>query len=150
MTSFWRTWLMLWCVAVAGFGLVLAGAAFPAGSAPAQMLLDAIAGGGFELAPQMRFALSVMGAVTIGWSITLVAAIRAALLLGDRGGPIWRLVALSVIAWFVIDGALSVATGFALNLVPNTILLAAFLVPLLAAGVLGRPWSSTGAAAGPA
>lgn len=150
MRDFWRKWLWLWCAAVAGFGLVLAGAAHPVASGPVQALLDLIAGERFELAPQMRFALAVMGAVTIGWSITLVAAIRAALMLGDQGGPIWRLVFLSVIAWYLIDGALSVATGFALNLVPNTILLVAFLAPLVGAGVLRPPLGGAGPAAGPA
>ena len=42
----------------------------------------------------------------------------------------------AVVIWFVIDGALSAATGFALNTLPNTALAIAYLVPLLASGVL--------------
>ena len=40
------------------------------------------------------------------------------------------------VIWFVIDGLLSPATGFALNNLPNTALAIAYLVPLLASGVL--------------
>jgi hypothetical protein len=36
----------------------------------------------------------------------------------------------------VIDGALSAATGFPLNNVPNAALMIAYLVPLFASGVL--------------
>jgi len=44
------------------------------------------------------------------------------------------------VIWFVIDGALSAATGFVLNNVPNTALAIAYIVPLLASGVL-KAWA---------
>jgi hypothetical protein len=139
MSRFWRNWLMAWCWSVALFGVVLAAAAFEATSGPCRLLFHLLnRSSPLELGDQMRFALAVMGAVTIGWSFTLMAAIQAAHLLGERGGAVWRLTTLGVVTWFVVDSSLSVATGYGLNAVPNTILLLAFLAPVIRGGVL-RP-----------
>jgi hypothetical protein len=144
MTGFWRTWMTAWCWAVAGFGLVLTGAAFEATSGPVRLLFAVLHGPeSLDLSAQMRFSEAVLGAVTLGWSVTLMAAIHAANLLGERGRPIWGMIAASVVGWWAIDGALSVATGYPLNALPNTVFLAAFLLPILRSGVLR---AETGAA----
>ena len=78
-----------------------------------------------------------MGAVSMGWALTFYAAFSAAAALGAQGQPAWRAVTVAVVAWYVIDSALSVATGFALNAVPNTLLLAGYLLPVWRSGVLG-------------
>jgi hypothetical protein len=137
MTGLWKTWINFWCWGVVLFGAVLAAGAFPAtegfvtwvygllGSAPLPP--------GFLDAPGMRFSVALMGAVTIGWGLTilfLLPAIHAA------GAPAWRGLTAALVIWFVIDGALSASTGFALNNVPNTALAIAYLVPVLASGVL--------------
>lgn len=138
MTGFWRTWMTAWCWAVAAFGLVLAGAAFEATSGPTRLLFAVLNGPEpLDLSAQMRFSEAVLGAVTLGWSVTLMAAIQAANLLGDRGRPVWGLIVASVVVWWVIDSALSMATGYGLNAVPNTVFLAALLLPILRSGVLG-------------
>ena len=138
MTGFWRTWMTAWCWAVAGFGLVLTGAATEATSGPIRLLFAALHGPEpLDLSAQMRFSEAVLGAVTLGWSVTLMAAIHAANLLGDRGRPIWRAIIASVVGWWAIDSALSIATGYPLNALPNTIFLAAFLLPIMRSGVLG-------------
>ena len=140
MSSFWRTWMTSWCWAVGLFGLILAGGAFAATSGPTRLLYGVLnASEPFATGVSMRFTLAVLGAVTIGWSLTLLAAIRAAGLLDPRPAkPIWRLIAASVAVWYAIDSALSAATGFGLNIAPNTVFAAAFLVPMLRTGVL-RP-----------
>ena len=120
MSGFWRRWMAAWRLSVAGFGLVLSGAAFEATSEP------------------LRFSIALMGAVTLGWWLTLEAAFKAIDLLGDRATPVWRGVTVSVVGWYVIDGALSAATGYALNILPNTLLLVGYLIPVLAAGVMRR------------
>ena len=138
MTGFWRTWMTGWCGAVGLFGLVLAGGAFDATSGPTRLLYGVLnAAAPFEPDATLRFTLGVLGAVTVGWSLTLLAAIRAASLL-DRPAarPVWSLIALSVVVWWAIDSALSAATGFALNIAPNTVFAAAFLVPMIRSGVL--------------
>ena len=138
MTSFWRTWMTVWCWAVLGFGLLLAAACVEATSGPARLLFAALHGPELDLDAQMRFTLGVLGAVSIGWSVTFMAALRAAnLLAGDAARPVWRLVALSVVSWFAVDTPLSIATGYDLNAVPNLVFLAAFLLPLVRSGVLG-------------
>ncbi len=141
MSTFWRNWLWGWLVAVALFGVVLAGAATEVTSGPIRLFFAIIshAGTTLELDAQMRFALAVMGCVTIGWSVTTVGAVRAAQELGERGRPIWRLITAGVSIWFVIDSTLSIVTGFELNAVSNVLFMAAFLLPLVCSGVLTSP-----------
>ncbi|MDP1872645.1 hypothetical protein [Phenylobacterium sp.] len=139
MTGFWRVWMAVWRLSVAGFGLVLAGAAFEATSGPVRLIFALLgAESPLEMDGSLRFAIALMGAVTLGWWLTLEAAFKAIDLLGDRAGPVWRGVTLSVVGWYLIDGALSAATGFALNIAPNTVLLLGYLIPALATGVLRR------------
>jgi hypothetical protein len=138
MSRFWRNWLTGWCWAVL-FGVVLAGAAFEATSGPTRLLFGLLKGPSpLDLDAQMRFGLAVLGSVTFGWSLTLMAAIQAAHQLGDQGQPVWRLVTVSAVAWYGVDSVLSIATGYGLNAVPNTVFLLAFLVPVIRGGVL-RP-----------
>jgi hypothetical protein len=139
MNGFWRRWLAVWRLSVAGFGLLLAGAAFEATSGPVRMIF-ALVGEALpvEMDDPLRFSIALMGAVTLGWWLTLEAAFRAIDLLGDRAAPVWRGVTLSVVGWYVIDGVLSAATGYALNILPNSLLLAGYLIPVLVTGVLRR------------
>ncbi len=140
MSRFWRTWTIGWCWAISLFGLILAASAFEATSGPTRLLFgllnDQVA---LDLDAPMRFSLGILGAVTLGWSLTLLAAVRAAHLLGDRAKPVWVLVTSSLVVWYVVDTALSVATGFGLNAIPNTIFAAAFLLPIVCSGVLKSP-----------
>jgi hypothetical protein len=48
-----------------------------------------------------------------------------------------------MVVWYVVDSALSVATGFPLTRRRNTLILAAFLAPVLGSGVLGSPAAAT-------
>lgn len=138
MSGFWRTWMVGWCWVVAAFGALLAGGAAPATSGPVRLLLEVLNGSAaVTLDDTARFSLAVLGAVTIGWSLTLLAAIEAACQLGARGRPVWRQIAISVGAWYVIDSFLSVVTGFGFNVIPNTLLTVAFLPPIV--GLLRRP-----------
>lgn len=137
MTGLWKTWITLWCWGVIVFGAVLAAGAFPATDGIVRTLYGILGSAplpaDFLDAPGQRFSVALMGAVTIGWGLTilfLLPAVHAA------GAPAWRGLTAALAIWFVIDGALSAATGFALNNVPNTALAIAYLVPVLASGVL--------------
>jgi hypothetical protein len=144
MSAFWRNWLNIWCVAVIVFGLALAGAGLEATDGVAELLFGIIGPPG-EMAwtPHLRFTTALMGAVTMGWGLTFLATFMAAHRLGDQAGPVWRMLTLGVVVWFVVDSGLSVATGFWLNAVSNTALLAGYLVPVLASGVMrGARYSS--------
>jgi len=136
MSEFWQRWVTAWCGIVALFGIVIAGAAFDMTDGPVRLFFGLL-NEPLDLAvdDHLRFSLAVLGAVTLGWSITLLAAFRAALRLGiPQSRPVWKLLAVSLIVWYLVDSALSVATGFWSNAALNTVLLAAFLVPILRGG----------------
>lgn len=135
--GFWKTWMLVWCWGVIVFGAVLAAGGLPGTDGAVRFLYGLLGGlspGALQMdAPGMRFSTALMGAVTIGWGLTilfLLPAIHAA------GAPAWRGLTAALVIWYVIDGALSAATGFALNIVPNTALAIAYLVPVMASGAL--------------
>lgn len=138
MTGFWRNWLTFVCGAIAVFGLVVIGAGFAATDGSVRALLGLMnPAARLDFDPTLRFTTGLMGAVTFGWGITLLATVRAADQLGAAGAPIWRLTTLGLLVWYVIDSAISVATGFALNAASNTVITAAFLLPVVRLGLLG-------------
>jgi len=132
MSNFWRAWLRVWCVAVGAFGALLAAGAFEATRGPVVLLYTILGGAPPMFDPALAFSVGLMGAVTLGWSLTFYAAFEAAHALGPQGGRIWRLITISVLAWYLIDGAISALTGYALNIAPNTALLIGYLIPLIA------------------
>ena len=137
MTKFWRNWLTIWCWGVAGFGVILAGAGFPATQGPTQLLLTILYdGGAVELDQLARFAVGLMGALTMAMGMLIGIGVGAANALGPAGAPVWRRLVLAVAAWYVVDSAISCANGFSLNAVSNTLIMITFLIPVLASGVL--------------
>ncbi|QMW24073.1 hypothetical protein [Sandaracinobacteroides saxicola] len=139
MTAFHRTWLNLWLLLVIGFGLILAGAALPATEAPVR-LFYALVGAPLPspLGAELRFTLALLGAVTLGWALTIHAAFQAAFALRTDAAATWRRITFAILAWYVIDSALSVALGVPLNAVSNTVLLVAYLLPILRSRALQR------------
>jgi len=138
MTIFWKRWLTLWCMGVGIFGLILYGVGYPATTSMAAAVFSVL-GNPLPTDPgrYMRFATSLMGAVTAGWAVTYYAAFRAAWMLdGVARADLWRGLTLGVVMWYVIDSIASIANGFALNAVSNTALLVAYLIPVLATSVM--------------
>lgn len=131
-------WMTGWCGAVGLFGIILVGGGFETTSGPVCTLFDFLNGSGkLELNPHMQFSLAILGAVTIGWSLTLMTVIQAANQLENRvSKPIWIGMTASIVIWYVIDSILSIATGFWLNAVSNTIFSATFLIPVIRSGIL--------------
>ena len=135
MRGFWASWMRVWCWGVFAFGVLLTTAAIPPIDGLVEVLYTLFSGGGenaeaFATNP-VRFGLGLQGALTIGWALTLMAAIRT-------GAPVWRELTLALALWYVVDSAISVSTGFALNAVSNTALMIAYLTPVLASGALRR------------
>ena len=129
--SIWRYWLIAVAAGVIALGILLlvwpsSGIfnlmIFYARTMPADFSADAIA--------YVEFVYGVLGAVLIGWMTTVVMLLRGPF---RRGEPFaWWLLAVPVVVWFVPDTVFSLATGFWQNAVLNTLLFAAFAVPLLA------------------
>lgn len=137
MSGLWRNVFGLWRLSIGVFGVVLSAGAFEATSGPIRLLLSILGGAPVEaFDPTLRFSLAVMGAVTIGWAVTLHYVIRAAIDLGAQGRPLWNAVTAGVVSWYVIDSLLSAATGFGLNIIPNTVIAATYAVALVGSGVL--------------
>jgi hypothetical protein len=136
MHGVWKSWMTIWCVATLALGVALAAMAFPQTDALGRAYYLLAAGGDADAitfdAPGARFSIAVLGAVTIGWGITILALIREA----APGGPGWRGLTAAIVGWYAIDSALSVATGFPVNALLNTGFLASFLVPVIGSGVL--------------
>lgn len=140
MSGFWRNWLTVWCWGVGVFGAVLVGGGLEATSGPSRLIFALLNGPEpLDLNAQMRFSLAVMGAVTIGWAVTVAVTIQAAILLGERATPVWRGLVAGVLVWFVIDTPMSIATGYGMNAIPNLVLLVTFLLPVIRSGVLRTP-----------
>ena len=140
MSAFWRTWFYVWCLSIGLFGAVLAGGAFEATSGPVRFVLTNLHGpspANFDAT--LRFSLAVMGAVSIGWAVTLFALVGAAIDQPQNARPLWNAISAGLAVWFVIDSALSVATGFGLNVAPNIALAGMYGIGLAGSGALKRP-----------
>lgn len=139
MHPFWRIYFNAFTLSLIGFGALLCAGAFEPTSGPVQQLLAILGPAGPDaFHPVLRFSLGLMGAITIGWAITLHGVIRFALAHGREARPLWLAMIFGLTGWYVIDGICSVATGFALNLIPNTILAVMFGVGIVGSGVLKR------------
>lgn len=136
MERFWYLWLVAWCWLTGVFGLVLAGAGFETTGALARFLLGIVAPPALELDPHLRFAFGLSGALTLALAVLYYAAVRAHNAGGGLGRPFWKLALAALLLWYVVDGAISLANGFPLNLVSNTLLTILFVVPVVKAGLL--------------
>lgn len=76
------------------------------------------------------FAIGVMGAVMAGWATMMLVV------LGDSTAgskpAVWRAFTVGLLAWFFVDGIVTVAAGAPGNLVLNVVLLALYAPALIA------------------
>ena len=133
MNSFWQKWLSVWAVGVTIFGLVLAGGAFEATDGLTRALFSLF---GMPMPDNAdahhRFAIGLMGAVTMGWGLTYFAAFKAlGALERATAAPIWRGLIGASLVWYVVDSFISIATGFWMNAVSNTIVIALLLIAVI-------------------
>jgi hypothetical protein len=140
MDGIWRKWMMLWALAVGVFGIVLTLGAMDATSWPVRKLLSFLRPDvPADFTPHLRFALAVMGPVTLGWCVTLIGMIKVSEHLPVSAQKhLWGWFTLGVLTWFIIDSTMSVATGFWRNTIPNIAYMVAYLIPLLKSGVMKR------------
>lgn len=126
--GFWENCLHAWVWMTIGFGLLFAGAGVPGLDAGAGLFYWVVSGGTVDAshfdAPGMRTSVSLVGAVTFGWGCAMLAVWRAV----GADPALWRGLSRAVLIWYVVDSALSVATGFAMNAVSNTLFVGLFVV----------------------
>ncbi|MCA9885624.1 MAG: hypothetical protein KC708_21750 [Anaerolineae bacterium] len=74
------------------------------------------------------FLYGVIGGVLIGWSVLIIAVVNGPLQNGYRWA--WQALVISLVAWFVTDTLISLATGMTINGLFNLVSTAAFAIPL--------------------
>ena len=138
MSNFWRVWLNGWCYLVILLGLGLSGAGIEGFESFTRNLMWYL---NFEAVPMFtpieRFALGLVGAITVGWGLTLLYYIQMAHY-SNEGNRVWRRLIGVLLVWYVIDGYISYRTGFKLNIASNSVIFLAFFVPLYLSGKLKR------------
>ena len=138
MNDFWKTWLDIWCLGVMVFGCVLAGAGFVGFEGGVRHFLSLLNPTNPPVFNDIeRFAFGLMGAITIGWVLTLFYFFRAAHA-SNMGNKMYRQAFVVIIIWNLIDGYISYLTGFKFNIISNLLLSLGMLVPLYLTGKLRR------------
>lgn len=132
-SSFWVAWLLVACAGVVLFGLALVLApdlALRGFSLLVYADSQRLSSYGPEAVRYVSLAHAVMGGVMVGWGAALVLVVRGPFAGGERIG--WKIIAVSVVAWFVPDTAYSLGSGFWQNAVLNLAFFSVFAVPLAA------------------
>ena len=127
--------------AIIATGAMLAVASHPALAAPTALYTDIafwpIDGAPSLDSPLVRLLLGVLGAVLIGWGALILQIVRTQGPIAGAGAR--RMIAVSVILWFAIDGAASLLVGAYGNAAVNCIFAALFLAPIWLTDRTGRP-----------
>ena len=134
-TAFHQFWLKITAIVVGSFGPAFALGAMQSTSAPARMTLDLL---GWRLdhpsnfdAVDTRFLSAVTGGFLLGWGVMIWCLSTWVYPLAPE--PVRRTVLASVLAWFCLDSAGSIASGNPSNAAFNVVVL------LLAIGPMWRP-----------
>ncbi len=138
MSAFYQNWLKMWAWGVVAFGAILALFAFPATELPSRLFYDLIQN---PVTPEpdrhFRFAMGLIGCISMGWGLTMLTCFKAAAMLeGAAARQIWRSFTFAALFWFVTDSLASIYTGFPLNALSNTVLTTLYLIPVWKSGVL--------------
>ena len=129
--TLWLRWLQIVIIGTALFGLAFI-------VAPSLMeaffnllfFSDAAPRFAADANEYMKFAYGVLGAVMVGWMVSLWLVAKGAFRRGEREG--WLTLTASLLIWFVVDSAWSVSVGYWQNAALNTAMLILFAIPLAA------------------
>jgi len=130
-----KSWLLITAIIVGAFGPVFALGTMAATAEPARWTLDLLSwpldGQQTFASPDTRFLSALTGGFLFGWGV-MIWCLRA-WVYDIAPEAVRRTVLTSLIAWFVLDSAGSIASGTPSNAFFNVIVL------LLAVGPLWRP-----------
>lgn len=139
MSAIWRHWLISWCYLVLGLGIVFAGSAWPHTDLPVRLFYDVIywpIDGRSGWHESLRLTAAILGAVLIGWSLTLLTLVRTAM--KQPHLALWRPITGAILVWWFVDSSISLALHTPGNAMSNTGFLLLYLIPVLGGGVLKR------------
>ncbi len=140
MSVFWKNALNIWAIEITLFGIILALAGFEATDGLTRAVFALFQN---PLPDTMdllhRFSIGLMGAVTMGWGMTLYVTFQAAYLLDAAHAPrIWRNITGVAMIWYAVDSYISVATGYGINAVSNTVILSLYLIAMWKSGAMRK------------
>jgi hypothetical protein len=123
--------------AVIAFGAILMLAGFTATHAPVDLLFQLFHPGPGDpvWGQHMRFSTGLMGAVTFGWGMTLLALAQHSPAMGAAAKAVWSSVTIAMTIWFIVDSIISIANGFWVNVVSNVVLGLLYLLATHKSGV---------------
>ncbi len=127
-----KTWLKITAIIIGSFGPVFFLATMPATAEPARFTLDLISwpldGAQTYDDPTLRFLSALAGGFLVGWGILIWFLSGTAY---DAAPEAVRKAVLgSILVWFVLDSAGSVASGNASNALFNILILLAAVGPM--------------------
>lgn len=129
--DFIPTWLKLNSIFIMLLGLLVALGAHPATALPATWLTDLVFfpfdGGETLDAPSARLLAAIAGGVMVGWAVMIWLVLDRLMPVDPRLARL--LVVESTLAWFVVDSTGSLVSGAIVNVVLNTVLMLAIVVP---------------------
>jgi len=131
--------LTLFGLFVAAFGLFLCFAGFAATLMGVDFMFKLFhPGEGHAVwSEHMRFSTGLMGAVSLGWGLTLYAkAKHSAAMPAATAKALWASVTIGMVIWFVIDTIISVANGYWVNGISNLCVVALYLLAIRLSGVM--------------
>jgi hypothetical protein len=140
MTGFWKAWMSVWWWAMAAGGVVFLSAAAPGFDGALLAFYDLIdwpLDGTSHFTEATRPTAAISGALFLGFLLAMRLVMRAA----EEVSPalsvqLWRGLTGAFGVWFLTDSAASILTGVPVNALSNTLVLAGYLAPVLASGVM--------------
>ena len=130
---FWWRWLIVITLGIMIFGIAMVLA--PALTRQFFALLlysspDALSSFGAPAIAYITLLHGVLGSVMFGWGVALLYILRGPFRRGYREG--WRMLLVSLAAWFIPDTAFSLWAGFWPNAALNGVIALLYFIPLVA------------------
>lgn len=131
-------WLTLTAWVIILFGALICLGGFAATLLPVDILYQVFhpSDGQAVWSEHMRFSTGLLGAVTFGWGLTLLSIVKATPeLKREIARSLWTSITCGLGVWYVVDSTISVANGYRVNAVSNTIIMALYMFAIRQSGI---------------